>query len=163
MSTLPANPSATRAGHSRQPFTGPALPSQEAPSMTTTTLSPVRADTAALLRAVADLIETRPDIPGPSTRVHFVVIGADAAATVAAIAAALPCPWHAEIARNATLGNDWLRLEARAGDAEVSVSAEADAVCTATGTATRTVPATVWEPQSAIAAVVGDALTGGQR
>jgi hypothetical protein len=126
-----------------------------APTCTDTT----RTDAAAMLRTVADLIESRPDISGPYARVHYVLIGPDAADAIASITAVLPRPSQAGIYRNPTSGDDWLRLEITAGDAEVTVSAPAEAVCTATGTGTRTVAATTWEPQPALAAIVGDSLT----
>lgn len=123
---------------------------------TMTTPRTTETTSADLLRAVADLIEARPDISGPHASVHFVLLGPAAASAVADVAAALPCQWQAEIARN---GDDWLHLQAAAGGAEVLISAKADAVCTATGTGTRTVTvtATTWEPQPVLAAVVGGA------
>jgi hypothetical protein len=59
--------------------------------MPTTTADATRADAAAILRAVADLIETREDIPVPGSDISFYVGGDDAPAVMAAIAAALPC------------------------------------------------------------------------
>ena len=64
-----------------------------------TTADHDRAAAAAMLRAVADLIETRPDIPEPGSDISFYVHGEAAAAAMAAIAAALPCQWRAEISR----------------------------------------------------------------
>ena len=75
---------------------------------TTTTADTTRADAAAILRAVADLIETRPDIPVPGTDISFYVRGDDAPATMAAIAAALPCQWQAELSRGGEY--EWLYL-----------------------------------------------------
>ena len=75
MSTAPGNPAnppaagpCTAATH----FTAPALPSKETPAMTTPlTAGPARTAAAAILRAVADLIETRPDLPEPGSSVSF--------------------------------------------------------------------------------------------
>ena len=53
-----------------------------------------RATAAAILRAVADLIETRPDLPEPGSDISFYLHGEDAATAMAAIAAALPCGWQ---------------------------------------------------------------------
>jgi len=124
---------------------------------TTTTADATRADAAAILRAVADLIETRPDIPVPGSDISFYVRGADAPATMAAIAAALPCQWQAEISRGGEY--EWLNL--RSGPAaalrgtRVSISAPAADACTAAGAKT----VTVWEPAAALTGFLGtDAL-----
>ena len=75
---------------------------------TTTTADATRADAAAILRAVADLIETREDIQVPGSDISFYVHGEDAPAAMAAIAAALPCQWQAEISRSGEY--EWLNL-----------------------------------------------------
>ena len=116
MSTAPGNPAnppaagpCTAATH----FTAPALPSKETPAMTTTlTADPARTAAAAILRAVADLIETRPDIPEPGSSVSFYLYGPDAPAAMAAIAAALPCEWQASIRRSGE--HEWLNLDSNA-------------------------------------------------
>ena len=127
--------------------------------MTTTTTTPdaTRADAAAILRAVADLIEARADIPVPGTDISFYVRGDDVPATMAAIAAALPCQWRAEISRSGEY--EWLYL--RSGPASVlrgtrvGISAPAADACTAAGAKT----VTVWQPAAALASFVGmDAL-----
>src|ERR1700730_18930441 len=75
---------------------------------TMTTADTTRADAAAILRAVADLIETRPDIPVPGSDISFYVRGEDTPATMAAIASALPCDWQARISRGGE--HEWLNL-----------------------------------------------------
>ena len=82
---------------------------------TTTTADATRADAAAILRAVAGLIETREDIPVPGSDISFYVRGDDAPAAMAAIAAALPCQWQAEISRGGEY--EWLNL--RSGPASL--------------------------------------------
>ena len=122
--------------------------------MTTTTTT---ADATAILRAVADLIEAHPDLPVPGIDISFYVRGDDVPATIATIAAALPCQWRAEISRSGEY--EWLYL--RSGPASVlrgtrvSISADAAAACTAAGAKT----VTVWQPAAALASFVGtDAL-----
>ena len=127
--------------------------------------TPSRPAAAAILRAVADLIEARPDIPEPSIRVHYIfgAAVADAAAVVADVAAALPsCQWRADL--DGASSRDWLTLEAQTGatalhGAEVTISAKAEALCVATGTKT----VTTWEPQPVIAALAGPVPPGGAR
>ena len=125
--------------------------------MTTTTTATTRADAAAILRAVADLIQTREDIPVPGGDISFYLHGEDAPAAMTAIAAALPfCQWQAEISRGS--GYEWLHL--RSGpystrDTRVSISAPAADTCTAAGAKT----VTVWQPAAALAEFLGsDAL-----
>jgi len=123
----------------------------------TTTLppGPARTATAAILRAVADLIETRPDIPEPSSRVSFYLYGPDAPAAMAAIAAALPCEWQASIRRSGE--HEWLWLDSDVTTksvtrgAEVHLSAPVADTCTASGA--RTV--TVWQPADALTGFLG--------
>jgi hypothetical protein len=125
---------------------------------TTTTADTTRADAAAILRAVADLIETRPDIPVPGTDISFYVRGDDAPAVMAAIAAALPCQWQAEVSRGGEY--EWLCL--RSGSASVlrgtrvTISAPAADTCTATGVKT----VIVWQPAAALAGLVGAGAPG---
>ena len=159
MSTAPGNPASppaagpcTAATH----FTAPALPSKETPAMTPTLpTDPARTAAAAILRAVADLIETRPDLPEPSSRVSFYLYGPDAPAAMAAIAAALPCEWQASISRSSE--HEWLHLDSNAPvtsvtrGARVHISAPAADACTASGA--RTV--TVWQPADALTGLVG--------
>jgi hypothetical protein len=121
---------------------------------TTTTADSTRADAATILRAVADLIQTREDIPVPGGDISFYLHGEDAPA---AIAAALPsCRWQAEISRGS--GYEWLHL--RTGPystraMRVSISAPAADACTAAGAKT----VTVWQPAAALTGFVGaDAL-----
>jgi hypothetical protein len=63
---------------------------------------------AAMLRAVADLIESRPDLPEHGADICFDVRGDDVPATMAGIATALPCGWRAEIRRGSQ--HEWLTL-----------------------------------------------------
>lgn len=119
---------------------------------------PGRADAAAILRAVADLVETRPDIPEPGCDIGFYIRGEDAAAIMAAIAAALPCEWRAELTRGS--GHEWLDLRHGAVSAlcgtRVCISAPAADACTPAGA--RTV--TVWQPAAALAAFAGTSELG---
>jgi len=123
----------------------------------TTTLpaDPARTAAAAILRAVADLIETRPDIPEPRSRISFYLYGEDAPAGMAAIAAALPCQWRASIRRSGE--NEWLNLDSAAPaasvtrGAEVHIAAPAADTCIASGA--RTV--TVWQPAAPLAGLAG--------
>ena len=128
----------------------------------TTTLppGPARTAAAAILRAVADLIETRPDIPEPGTRIDFYLHGPDAPATMAAIASALPCDWQASISRSGE--HEWLDLRSDAPVASVtrgtrvSLSAPTRDVCVPSGA--RTV--TVWQPADALTGLVGPGPLG---
>jgi hypothetical protein len=113
-----------------------------------------RHQVAAVLRAVADLTEAGEDTPLSRADISYHVHGDDAAATVTAIASALPCEWHASISRSGS--HEWLDLQSDLGGhlacgVRVSISADAAGTCTQAGT--RTV--TVWEPQPAIAALLG--------
>lgn len=123
---------------------------------TTTTADSTRTDAAAILRAVADLIETYPDIPVPRADISFYVRGDDVPATMAVIAAALPCQWQAEVSRSSEY--EWLNLNSgpyATRGARVQISAPAADACTAAGAKT----VTVWQPAAALAAFVGsDAL-----
>ena len=124
--------------------------------MTITTADTTRADAAAILRAVADLIQTREDIPVPGGDISFYLHGEDAPAIIAAVAAAVPCQWQAEISRSGEY--EWLHL--RSGPystrtMRVSISAPAADTCTAAGAKT----VTVWQPAPALAGFLGtDAL-----
>lgn len=116
-----------------------------------------RQEAAATLRAVADLIEARPDLPEPDTRINFYVFSehGDVPAILTAITTALPGPWNAKIQTSASTGNQWLYLTASPGSTdrtEVRVSARAKDACTMTGT--RTV--TTWQPLPAVAALITD-------
>ena len=120
-----------------------------------TTADNTRTAAAAMLRAVADLIESRPDIPEPGSDISFYVHGDDAPATMAAIAAALPCTWRAEISRSGQY--EWLYLRSATPLASVTrgtrvtISAPAADACTAAGAKT----VTVWQPAAALAGLVG--------
>jgi hypothetical protein len=126
--------------------------------MTAPTPDATRADTAAILRAVADLIETQPSIPVPAANVSFHVRGDGTPATMAAIAAALPCQWQAEINRSG--GYEWLSINSGSiavlHGAQVSVSAPAADACTAAGAKT----VTVWQPAAALARLLGTSTLG---
>jgi len=125
---------------------------------TLTAADTMRADAAAILRAVADLIGTREDIPLPGSDISFYVRGQDAPAAMAAIAAALPCQWQAEISRSGEY--EWLHL--RTGPASVlrgtrvSINAPATDACTAAGAKT----VTVWQPASALTKFLGNEPLG---
>jgi hypothetical protein len=124
---------------------------------TTTTADATRANTAAILRAVADLIETRKDIPVPGTDISFYVRGDDTPGIMAAIAAALPCQWQAEISRGAEY--EWLNLRSNPASVlhgtRVNISAPVADACTAAGAKT----VTVWQLADALAGFLGaDAL-----
>jgi len=105
------------------------------------------------LRAVAGLIETRPDIPVPGSHISFYVHGHDAPAVMAAIARALPCRWTATVSRGE---HEWLRLTSGPAGAVsgtwVDIAAPAADACTRAGT--RTV--TVWQPAAALAGLAGE-------
>jgi hypothetical protein len=124
---------------------------------TMTTADPTRTAATAILRAVADLIETRPDIPVPGSDISFYVRGEDAPATMAAIAAALPCEWQASISRGS---DEWLNL--RSGPVSVihgtcvRISAPAADACTAGGAKT----VTVWQPADALSGFLGSEPLG---
>jgi hypothetical protein len=115
---------------------------------------------AAILRAAADLIETCPDMPEPGTDISFYVHGENAPATMAAIAAALPCTWRAEISRSGQY--EWLYLRSDTPLAtvtrgtRVTISAPAADACTAAGAKT----VTVWQPAAALAGLVGTGPAG---
>jgi hypothetical protein len=125
---------------------------------TVPTADSTRADAAAILRAVADLIEAREDIPVPGTDIRFYVRGDDAPAVMTAIAAALPCRWRAEVSRGGE--HEWLYL--RSGPewalrgTRVDISAPAADVCTAAGAKT----VTVWQPAAALTGFVGSDVLG---
>ena len=114
-----------------------------------------RTAAAAMLRAVADLIEVRPDIALPGTDISFHVHGEDVPATMAAIAAALPGTWQAEIHRSG--GYEWLYLRSDCPSASVTkgtrvtISADAADACTAAGAKT----VTVWQPAAALTGFLG--------
>ena len=124
---------------------------------TMTTADTTRTDAAAILRAVADLIETRPDIPVPGSDISFYVRGQDTPATMAAIASALPCDWQASISRGS---GEWLNL--RSGPLAVihgtcvRISAPAADACTAAGAKT----VTVWQPADALTGFLGSEPVG---
>ena len=122
---------------------------------TPTTADTARAEAAAILRAVAGLIETRPDIPVPGSRISFYVHGHDAPAVMAAVARALPCRWHASVSGGGK--DEWLRLTsgqaAVISGTRVDIAAPAADACTRRA-GTRTV--TVWQPAAALAGLAGD-------
>ena len=119
-----------------------------------------RTAAAAMLRAVADLIEARPDIPEPGSDISFYVHGDDAPAAMAAIAAAMPCTWRAEISRSGQ--HEWLYLRSDCPSASVTrgtrvtISAPAADACTAAGAKT----VTVWQPAAALAGLAGTGPVG---
>jgi hypothetical protein len=131
----------------------------------TTTLAPAdlaatsRQEAAAILRAVADMIETRPDLPEPTARITFWVSAhqcGDVPAALAAITSAVPGPWHAALHQSGD--NPWLDLRSAATGASVTngttvdINVPAKEACAPTGT--RTV--TTWQPLPAIATLIAD-------
>ena len=127
---------------------------------TTTQTDTTRTAAAAILRAVADLIETRPDIPVPGASIDFYLTGEDAPATMAAIAAALPCQWRASVNRSG--GYEWLNLRSDGLSASVSrgarVSIGAPVADTCVPAGAKTV--TVWQPAAALAGLLGSEPVG---
>lgn len=128
-----------------------------------------RAQTAAILRAVAELIETQPGIDLPYARIHFVLLPgntADVPGAVTNIVSALPGPaWRAKFSHREDSG-DWLDLDFPAGKSEVTISAAASAVATADGTTTVTTTTrtvTAWQPHPAIAAALPGVTVDGAR
>lgn len=111
------------------------------------------ATTAAMLRAVADLLETRPDLPDPGIRIDFYTHGPHAPATMTAIANALPCRWRAGI--SASNDGQWVDLDSTGLDADllhgvrVRISAPARDACTPTGAKT----VTTWQLTDALASL----------
>ena len=77
---------------------------------------------------------------------------------MAAIAAALPCQWQAEISRGGAY--EWLYLRSGAypgmHGTRVSISAPAADACTAAGAKT----VTVWQPAAALTGFVGSDVLG---
>lgn len=122
----------------------------------TTTDPAARTDAAAILRALADLIDSRPNLPLPGTGISFHLRGEDAAATMAAIATALPCEWRASISSSGTY--EWLYLTSGPdyvglSGTQVRICAQTKDVCAPAGTETCTV--TLWRPAEALTALVG--------
>ena len=127
---------------------------------TTTDTDATRTAATAILRAVADLIEARPDIPVPGASIDFYLHGEDAPATMAAIAAALPCQWRASVNRSG--GYEWLNLRSEGLSASVSrgarVSIGAPAADTCVPAGAKTV--TVWQPAAALTGFLGSEPLG---
>jgi hypothetical protein len=122
----------------------------------TTDSTSTRTTTATILRAVADLIENRPGLPDPDCRISFYVhSGEDTPGTMAAIAAALPCGWHARISRGSD--HEWMDLDSDIPGAsvlrgtQVHISAPASAVCVRAGAKT----VTVWQAAPALTGLAG--------
>jgi hypothetical protein len=117
-----------------------------------------RRESVAILRAVADLIETRPDLPEPDATIRIHVSGytCDVPAALTAITAALPGPWTPKMSRSGT--HEWLDLTASAAGSSningttVHLSAPARDACEPSGT--RTI--TTWQPLPAVAALIAD-------
>jgi hypothetical protein len=122
---------------------------------TTTPADTTRTAAVTILRAVADLIEARPDIPVPRARIDFYLTGENAPAVMAAIAAALPCQWRASVSRSGSY--EWLNLDSDglsasiSRGAQVNISAPAADTCLPAGAKT----VTVWQPAAALAGLVG--------
>jgi hypothetical protein len=115
-----------------------------------------RQQSAAILRAIADLIEQHPEVKEPRVSVDWYFQGADPAPAMRLATGVLPGPWTAS--QTSSGKSEWLNLDAGtaagAGSPGVrlQVTANAAAVCEKAGT--RTV--TVWKPSPAIA----DLITG---
>jgi hypothetical protein len=125
----------------------------------TTTDPAARTDAAKILRALADLIDAEPGIRLPDTSISFYLNGENAAATMAAIAAALPCEWRAGISHSSGSDYEWLDVRSGpdyvgpGGGIQVRISAPTADVCAPAGTQTRTV--TLWRPAAALTGLVG--------
>lgn len=107
---------------------------------------------AATLRAMADLIDARPDLPLPRVQARYWASAnhcGDVPAALLAITGALPGPWKASIRRSGEY--TWLYLDSATG-AEINVGTPASEACEPSGT--RTV--TTWQPLPAIAGLIGD-------
>lgn len=129
------------------------------PAETSPAVTARRQEAAAILRAVAGLLETRPDLPEPHATITIYLTDPGLAgipAALAQITAALPGPWKATISRSAS--SAWLDLtRAAAGSTitagtTVTVSTPAEQACAPAGT--RTV--TTWRPLPAVAALITD-------
>jgi hypothetical protein len=126
----------------------------------TTTAGTTRTAAAAILRAVADLIETREDIPAPCSEITFYLHGEDSPATMSAIASALPCRWQASISRSGE--HEWLNVcsDARPAvlinGARVMISAPAADTCVPAGAKT----VTVWQPTEALTGLLSGQPVG---
>ncbi|HET9893750.1 MAG TPA: hypothetical protein VFQ44_02340 [Streptosporangiaceae bacterium] len=110
-----------------------------------------RAVAAAVLRAVADLLESRPDLPVPRVDVTYWAWAhkhpAGVPQAIAAVAAAIPCPeWATRISDDGKL----LELLGKAPGTSVNICARVEEACTPTGTKT----VTTWETPLEIAALV---------
>jgi hypothetical protein len=138
----------------------------------TTTLAPAadltatrRQEAAAILRAVADLIEARPDLPEPDTSIRVYLSAfrcGDVPAALADITAAVPGPWTAKVSQS---GSDaWLDLARAATGSTVTkgttltVSAPAKETCAPSGV--RTV--TTWQLLPAVAALIAEPAALGE-
>jgi hypothetical protein len=111
-----------------------------------------RARLVAILRAVADLTEARPDLPAPRGSLSFFVASKhpDVPAALRDIVTAIPGPWKSAISRSSSGEYEWLDFDlSPASGIDVKVSASAKDACTESGT--RTV--TTWEPLPEIAAL----------
>jgi hypothetical protein len=126
-------------------------------------LDPQRAAAAAILRAVADLIDDRPEFGLPSVHAHYILSRAEETPeVVTSIMTALPCQWHADLDEASKRG--WVNLEATTGGSSVhstsvTISAKPDAVCVPTGTKT----VTTWAPQPALARLLTGDSTSADR
>ena len=117
-----------------------------------------RTECAAILRAVADLVEAGGATGSMDASVTFWATHADdQAAAVRTIAQALPLRWSGK-SSSSTSGTDWYDLTAATEGAgslngvHVRIHAKAEAVATEAGT--RTV--TEWAPAPGIAALLSD-------
>lgn len=122
-----------------------------------------RRQSAAILRAVADLIERHPEVKEPRVRVDWYFQGEHPHATMTLAAGVFPAgPWTASTRESGEYS--WLNLEAGNADGvsmpgvRLCVTADARHACEESGT--RTV--TVWKPSPAIAALItGEARSDG--
>ena len=117
-----------------------------------------------LRSAAADLIDARQDIPLPWCSIAFYLRGEYVPATMAAIVSALPCPWHADIARGS--GGQWLhpRHDGPGGStvnpgAQVNIGGNAAGAWIQAGANTLT----IWQPGEAMTRLLGDRPVEGAR
>jgi hypothetical protein len=115
-----------------------------------------RAQFAAALRAIADLVERDETLRVPGVRVDWFVSDApDQAAALQAVAGAVPLEWAGKVSHGSGRTRDWYELTGSTAGTDtmaglmVVVNAYASAVCTEAGT--RTV--TEWAPVPAVAAL----------
>jgi len=120
-----------------------------------------RAQSAAILRAVADLLEQSPQLPEPDVEIRWTVISGyarrDVPALLALATSVTPGPWRPEICGT---GSDWLYLRSEIrGPARrymrLSVGCPAADIGVESGVTTRTEKVPVWRLPPAVADTAG--------